>query len=225
MQLPSFRFLLLLSMLSALLPLLASAQVEGFWLVESVWVGEQSMTPVAKWTRIKVDGSYQSGNGWLQNGAGTWTYDAATATFTPVDAYGPADPFGPFRVRFEEETMVWQREEEGALVSIYWQPIESLPRAPADQIVGTWQEAGEENSLQQMLIRWDRLFVADPLGERRLGYWFMHAHRPELELIPLDDYSANQRWIVRFEGENTMVWAGNDAANEGQIRRFERLGQ
>ncbi len=37
--------------------------VAGFWEIKEVKVGRKLMTPVARWTRINKDGSYQSGNG------------------------------------------------------------------------------------------------------------------------------------------------------------------
>ena len=37
-------------------------------------MGEMELTPIAKWTQINSDGSYESGNGWLKNSEGQWTF-------------------------------------------------------------------------------------------------------------------------------------------------------
>ena len=44
--------------------------IHGLWLVEKVEVGENSMTPVARWTKFNADRTQTSGNGWLQHSNG-----------------------------------------------------------------------------------------------------------------------------------------------------------
>lgn len=66
------------------------------------------MTPVAKWTRINKDRSYVSGNGWLQNSSGTWTYDIDSKQFIPTETNGIRDEFGAFIVSFSEGKMKWE---------------------------------------------------------------------------------------------------------------------
>lgn len=197
------------------------AQVEGLWLVESVSMGEQSMTPVAKWTRINPDQSYQSGNGWLQNSAGTWAFDKSRSTFLPIASVGQEDPFGPFSVNFQAGKMVWVRMEEEAEVKVVWKPIDVLPKAPADKLIGLWKvENGNDD--ETLFLRWDKIYVRTVNGQRSTGYWFMNAHRPELELIPHGEYSASRKWMVSFEGEE-MRWKGNGPENDEVESSFSRL--
>ena len=80
--------------------------VIGFWEVEVVEVGEENMTPVAKWFKINTDGTYQAGNGWLQNGQGNWNYDAENKIYSSTDSLDIADEFGGFSVSFHNEKMV-----------------------------------------------------------------------------------------------------------------------
>ena len=75
----------------------------GFWRVDKVEVGQETMTPVAKWFRINQDGTYQSGNGWLQNSVGTWTFDKAKNLYVPTEKNGIVDLFGGFEVGVKEE--------------------------------------------------------------------------------------------------------------------------
>lgn len=67
--------MLLIVLVVAVLPLSLKAQATGLWEVTKVIVGQEEMTPVAKWTQINKDGTFETGNGWLQNGNGTWTFD------------------------------------------------------------------------------------------------------------------------------------------------------
>ncbi len=117
----------------------ASAQsVTGFWEIKEVKVGGKLMTPVARWTRINEDGSYQSGNGWQQNSEGTWKYDSNSHFFIPEETKGIKEPYGGFQVSFKEGNMIWQREEEGMPVTVTLVPIRKLPKSTADKIVGLW---------------------------------------------------------------------------------------
>ncbi len=55
-----------------------TAQDEKFivlWEIQKVVVGSEQMTSVTKWTRINQNRTYESGNDWLQNSSGTWSYD------------------------------------------------------------------------------------------------------------------------------------------------------
>ena len=54
---------------------LYAQSITGFWEFKEVTVGSKNMTPVAKWTKIYKDGTYQSGNRWTQNPIGTYIYD------------------------------------------------------------------------------------------------------------------------------------------------------
>ena len=45
--------------------------ITGLWGIDKVEVGIEELTPVAKWVRINENGTYQMGNGWLQNSEGT----------------------------------------------------------------------------------------------------------------------------------------------------------
>jgi len=101
------------------------------------------------------------------------------------------DEFGSFRVTFENEEMIWEREEEGMLVKVVLKPITVLPKAPADEIKGLWdvvnvQKDGtnitnqyDPNSKRYLFIRWDNSFQ-DNLGPngKLLGFWQINAHKP-----------------------------------------------
>ena len=81
-------------------------RIIGLWEVEKVAVGDENMTPVAKWFKINADGTYQAGNGWLQNGNGNWNYDTQKNLYTATDPLDVADKFGGFTVLFDGAKMI-----------------------------------------------------------------------------------------------------------------------
>ena len=163
------RIILTLSIVA--LSLVLSAQPTGFWEVTKVSMGDMSVTPIAKWTKIHSDGTYESGNGWLQNDIGTWTYDKKTSVFTPSTTNGITDPAGGFTVNQSGDEMTWQREEDGAIVTVSLKRIENVPAGPWDKVQGLWDLTTATRSGADILpdrdadgsyniqIRWDRLFV------------------------------------------------------------------
>jgi len=186
---------------------LAKAQIEGLWGISEVQVGAESMTPVAKWIKISKDGTYTGGNGWLQNDAGTWIQVEQAKTFFPISSVNPADPSGAFTFTIDHNTMTWHRIEAGSSVTVHLEKIEQLPSSPPDQIVGLWQLQGIESTnaettpevtLEYLHIRWDHLYRQFTEESQQWGFWIIHAHRPDLCMLPHDN-SENQYWKIRFE--------------------------
>ncbi|MEQ9300923.1 MAG: hypothetical protein RIF33_20280 [Cyclobacteriaceae bacterium] len=199
----------------------ASAQsLTGLWEMKEVKVGDKIMTPVAKWTTIKENGTYTSGNGWLQNSEGLWRYDNTTNVYTPTETNGIKDPFGGFDVSFESsDRMTWQRIEEGMTVTVLLERIDKLPKSTADHLQGLWDLADyKTNGVSNMatfdpedkhyiFIRWDRVYVErTPQGDRATGYWHIHGHKPEITLLSHNPEQAPQSWRVEFNnGQLTLV--------------------
>lgn len=186
-----------ITLLALILSLSSFAQdFTGLWEFINVEVGENTMTPQAKWTRINANGSNESGNGWLQNSEGTWTFNKKDILFKPIETNGLIDPNGPFKVSFDGELMKWEREEEGMIAIVTLKRISALPKVPADKIVGLWQlekvEGNAENvSIHDFVfIRWDRIYVDRTKdGGKATGYWHTNGHRPEVTFIShLDEF-------------------------------------
>ena len=212
-----------------------NAQPTGFWEVTKVSVGDQEMTPIAKWTKINNDGSYQSGNGWLQNSEGTWEYDSRSKVFTPKETNGIIEPYGGFTVDQAGDNMTWQREEDGALVTVNLSRIEELPKAPSDKLVGLWDLVSASDSgtdIQNQIdpddnynifIKWIRTYSERSSGGKGTGFWFIHPHRPELTIMSHDSENKPiQSWMISFE-KDQMVWTGNSDSNRGQVLKYSRL--
>lgn len=210
-------------------------QMTGLWGVEKVTAGDREMTPIAKWFRINEDGTYQSGNGWLQNAEGTWEYDEQNQTYSPTTKNGLIDEFGAFSVHFKEEKMMWQREEEGMDVTVILSRLDELPKAPADLVQGLWDleqilENGDDitenfdsDNRYYLFIRWDRIYVqraAD--GERSTGYWHMNGHRTEMTLMSHQESKQPETWNVEAN-DSKLVLTGLSDLNQNIEMSFRRL--
>ncbi len=56
--------------------------IEGLWIVTSVMVGKEKMTPNARWARFNSDFSQESGNGRFQHSYGTWSLNSKSKELT-----------------------------------------------------------------------------------------------------------------------------------------------
>lgn len=219
-----------------LLPVWAMAQdITGFWGINEVKVGAEIMTPVAKWTRINKDGSFQMGNGWVQNSAGTWTYDKKSRAYHPKETHGTGivDEAGAFTVSFEGDKMLWKRMEEGEQVVVILQRITQLPMSPGDQLVGVWDLAritkdGQEitpafdpDNKYYLFMRWDRVFIERTTkNDRAHGLWHINGHKPEITLIRNEQ--SNENWRITVNGSELSL-VGISEVNKGVEMVFARM--
>lgn len=206
----------------------SQGKLVGLWEIEKVLVGEKNMTPIAKWTRINSDGTYQSGNGWLQNAVGKWTFDSQKAQFLPIETEGLENPFGPFIVDFDSlNQMTWLRMEEGIPVKVSLKKVTKLPQSPADRIVGLWDLENtnsevETNQNRLLFIRWDRIYREfTQEGSNGSGYWHMHGHKAEVTLLPHTAGKSPESWKVGFE-EGQLILTGISDSNRDKQLRFSR---
>lgn len=210
-------------------------QITGLWTVTEVRVGEEKMTPVAKWFRYNENGTYESGNGWLQNDQGRWTYDRKSGVFTPVTSIGMKDPYDGFKVSFEAQKMTWERMEDGMMVTVLLEPAVSLPRSTADLLTGLWalEEITESDrnitkdhdpeGRYNIFFRWDRIYREQGTdGKRRSGYWHMHGHRPEVTMLPHQDGLSAESWKVEIT-DGQLVLSGISDTNREKTMKFKRL--
>lgn len=216
---------------------LQAQSITGFWEIHKVTVGEEVMTPVAKWTRIHPDGTFESGNGWLQNSAGTWTYDEKSSGLTLQDRFGLEDEYGPFLVHLLKDKMIWRREEDGMQVVVTLEKTDKLPISTADLLTGLWdlvraEQAGKEITTRFdprnqyfILIRWDRIYVErTPGGDRQTGYWHIHAHRPEVTFLSHAQGKNPESWEVKVT-EKSLEMQGISENNRDLVLFFGRIHQ
>lgn len=206
--------------------------INGLWVIESVKVGEEDMTPNARWVRFNADYSQQSGNGWFQHSVGTWSLNENTNQLTVIDTNGTIDSSEPFRVSFYENNMIWKREEEGQQVEVRLRKTDTLPQTFGDKLLGLWllEEAKgdggffteSESSNNSLFLRWDRRFVIRTEQGRVTGVYNVHGHRPELELIPYGEQNRSF-WRVEY-GKDTITLSLLNSEKE-VIRTFKRINE
>lgn len=213
-----------------------SQNLTGIWLVEKVQVGDEQMTPVSKWFNFHENGKYESGNGWLQNTIGTWSYDPEAQEFSATNKLGIKDEAGPFKIETKGKTMVWSRMEEGSNVKIYLQQIQSIPPSYTDLLPGLWKltessepsesvTSGPLTGLKHVFIRWDRIYRAtDQDSKSKTGYWHVNGHRPELTLLPHQTETDAASWRIQVS-EKELELTGISDSNKDQVKKFIRIHQ
>lgn len=227
----------LLALLLLIISLSTYAQKEkfiGFWEIEKVEVGEENMTPVSKWTRINGDGTFQSGNGWLQNSSGTWKYDKKSNTYATIDSLDIFDEFGGFQVSFNEQKMFWERQEDGMNVKVTLSAITELPMSPADYLEGMWRlqdisdngisiiDDFDKEHRHKLFIRWDRIYLNfNPEGKKMSGYWHIHGHKSVITLLPHQDDKTVESWKVKVD-KRELIMTGSSDSNRTIVRRYVR---
>jgi hypothetical protein len=196
-----------------------TSDIIGLWKVDQVTVGNENVTPTAKWFLFEADGTMISGNGWVQNSLGSWAHNEARQTLLQTNQQ-QADEFGAFQVSFEGENMIWQRMEEGEKVAVILSRTNEKPLAPWDEIVGKWkikeQEINSTNndippsanfeSWESIFLMWDRSYrkFGEDNQQIEYGVWHIGGHSNTVWLIS-NDNNAQAKWQLTFEN-NEMIW-------------------
>jgi len=203
--------------------------IDGLWIVKSVKVGEEEMTPNGRWTKINPDFTQQSGNGWFQHSIGTWSLDSETQELTIINTNGLNDSNGPFKINLEGNSMIWKRNEEGQDIEVFLQRSDELPTTYGDNLLGLWQlekAVGngpyfEPDGLGVIYFGWDRRFMIPSAKGRINGVYNVHGHKPEVELIPYGKELNRDFWKIDF-GENSISLSllNSDSTVTRQFKRI-----
>lgn len=204
-----------------------TSSITGLWAVKQVSVGEEELTPTAKWFEFHTDGTQISGNGWVQNFKGQWQFDAAAKTMLSLDQEGNADEYGAFKVVLSDSEMSWQRIEDGMSVKVSLYRIDEKPLAPWDNIVGRWEALGLETQNTETgegsvadlegfsyYFGWDRRYRKfDSSGKRvETGIWHIESHSLWLWLIPDNggpklgqEIVFEKNWVTFIEKDGPII--------------------
>lgn len=188
--------------------------IEGLWIVKSVTVGEDKMTPNGRWMRFNSDFTQESGNGWFQHSTGEWSLEPDNHELTVINENGLDDPNEPFKVALYNNEMIWERTEEGQTVIVKLERTIELPIISGDKLLGLWklEKAVGKGSYfstskatnDYLFFRWDKRFVIGTVNGRVNGVYNVHGHKPEVELIPYGTQYERNFWKVDF-AENTIT--------------------
>lgn len=185
---------------------LTNSPIVGLWEVLQVTVGEETLTPTAKWFKFLSDGTMSSGNGWIQNGQGSYNYDQDVRELLQANS-GKVDEYGAFQISIVDNQMTWKRTEDGMAVVVNLVKAAKKPLGPWDLIVGTWKTGDE----RQIRFRWDRIFIDTEREVRLNGVWHIASHHPTLTLF----FTGNgeQQWKISFADEQ-MIWTSETRNSE-----------
>ncbi|CAL2101482.1 conserved protein of unknown function [Tenacibaculum sp. 190130A14a] len=167
----------------------------GMWSVEKVAIGNNEMTPNARWMKFNADSSQVSGNGWFQHSLGTWKLTEDNLSFENTN--GTQDNYAPFKVEVSENTMQWKRIEDGEEVKVHLKRIENIPASEGNKLLGLWKlesmDVGKGKTSQldnksTLFLRWDNTYVKEgTLKGKEYGVYKIHGHKPELQLVNYGD--------------------------------------
>ena len=143
--------------------------LEGLWIVKSVQVGEQEMTPNARWTRFNADFTQESGNGRFEHSYGTWSLNPETSELSIQNTNGLEDLYDPFKVTINQNEMTWERAEEGQNLTVNLERSTKLPETYGDKLLGLWQlvnaagngeyfSESKTPTIENIHFRWDKRF-------------------------------------------------------------------
>ena len=204
-------------------------EIIGLWEITKVTVGNEQMTPIAKWAEFKPDHTHRGGNGWVQHSIGTWHFDSKESSLKIITSNGLEDPFQPFKVTRNHDGMQWQRNEDGQTVTVSLKEIEEIPAAYSDKMTGLWQVNSIENQSGKpvqpftegvkLFLRMDKRYSIHLSTGRKGGVWQTHGHRQQVRLLSDDGDEADMSWQVYFEGKK-MIWKNSE---ENVKLIFERV--
>ena len=190
--------------------------IEGLWVVKLVVVGDEEMTPNARWTRFNSDFTQESGNGRFQHSYGTWKLNSESNELSIVNSNGLDDINEPFVISLNRSEMIWERTEEGQNIKVILERSSQLPETFGDKIIGLWgleeaigngnyfKESDKKEINDYIFFRWDKRFVIESEKGRINGVYNVHGHKPEVELIPYGGQVKRDFWEIQFE-ENRIT--------------------
>lgn len=211
-------------------------KIDGLWLVKEVKMDNKSMTPIARWMRFNADSTQTSGNGWLQHSIGNWKFNAKNE-LSVTNTNGLIDDAEPFKVKFENGKMIWNRVEEDQLVEVVLERIEKLPTSEANKLYGLWKfdsvvEDGKDisdtlnSSKNAMLfLRWDNTYELRnyPKGEK-YGVFKTHGHRLQIDMVSYSKKPEFQFYNFQLK-EDKLVLKSTNRNKEIKLTRIHQFLQ
>ena len=209
--------------------------INGLWVVKKVKMGNQEMTPIARWMKFNADSTQTSGNGWLQHSVGSWSYKIDSKLLKVENFNGVVDDFNdPFKVDFSDKNMIWKRKEGDFDVTITLEKINKIPTSEANKLYGLWKfesifENGKEISVSlnpskkaMLFLRWDNTYELRnyPVGEL-YGIFKTHAHRLQIDMVSYSKIPKYQFYEFKLEGNNLLL---NSTISDKQIK-LTRINQ
>ena len=212
-------------------------KIDGLWLVTKVKMGENEMTPVAKWFRFNSDSTQTSGNGWLQHSFGKWSFNLNTNKLSAINENGVTDTAEPFTVRFENQNMIWSRTEEGQSVQVFLEKTNKIPASEGNRLIGLWKINSfsiDDKNVDSVInpskkaalhLRWDNTYVFYNFPEgKKYGVYKIHGHKPELQMVNYGDNSKFNFYKFSLD-KNKLELISTSGNNKITLTRIHQFPQ
>ena len=205
--------------------------IHGLWVVKKVKMGDQEMTPIARWMKFNADSTQTSGNGWLQHSEGSWVLNKYNQ-LSVKNTNGLIDESEPFTVKFENRNMIWNRTEEGENVSVILERAEIIPKSKGNRLMGLWKietisiddknvtSALNPNDKATLFLRWDNTYVLENYPKGKIyGVYKVHAHKPEIQMVNYGDKPQFQFYQFSID-KNTLILKSTDQKTKLELKRI-----
>ena len=212
------------------------SSIEGMWVIKKVKMGDEEMTPNARWSKFNADFTQESGNGWFQHSIGTWNLNAETQELTIINTNGLTDPDGPFKISLDGHMMTWKRNEQGQDIEVFLERSDILPTTYGDELLGLWQleeavgngpyfmQSDGQSTGSSIHFRWDKRFAIRSENGQINGVYNVHGHKPEVELIPYGSELNRDFWKIDFnENSITLNLLNVDSTITRQFKRIHEF--
>ena len=205
--------------------------IKGLWLVTKVKMGEDEMTPIARWMRFNADSTQTSGNGWLQHSEGSWSVNKNNQ-LTVTNTNGLLDAAEPFAVKFEGEKMIWSRTEEGQDVQVFLERIKQIPSSEGNRLMGLWKIESiaidnedftttlNPDNNATFFLRWDNVYVFENYPQGKIyGVYKVHGHKPEIQMVNYGDNPQFQFYTFSIS-DLELKLTSTDKKTELKLKRI-----
>ncbi|EAQ41296.1 hypothetical protein [Polaribacter sp. MED152] len=210
--------------------------IEGLWLVKKVNMNNQDLTPIAKWMRFNADSTQSSGNGWLQHTVGSWSVSASNE-LSLTNTYGIKDNAEPFKVKFLNGKMIWNRVEEGNPIEVVLERTDKLPTSEANKLYGLWKfnsiieddkdvsKTLNPSKNAMLFLRWDNTYELRnyPKGTK-YGIFKTHGHRLQLDMVSYSKKPEFQFYNYNLK-DTTLVLKSTNSKKEVKLTRIHQFLQ
>ncbi|TMM31410.1 hypothetical protein FDT66_05450 [Polaribacter aestuariivivens] len=205
--------------------------INGLWIIKKVTMGDNQMTPIARWVRFNKDSTQTSGNGWLQHSEGSWSLNKNNQLIVK-NTNGLLDKSEPFTVNFENGNMIWNRTEEGENVSVLLERTEVIPKSEGNRLMGLWKietiSIDDKNVTSTLnpddnatlFLRWDNTYVLENYPQGKIyGVYKVHGHKPEIQMVNYGDKPQFQFYQFLIE-KNKLILKSTDQKTKLELKRI-----
>jgi hypothetical protein len=145
---------------------------------------------------------------------------------------GLIDKSGPFNIKFENGSMIWNRTEDGENVSVILERAEIIPKSEGNRLMGLWKietisinDKSVTSTLNPddkatLFLRSDNTYVFEnyPQG-KTYGIYKVYAHKPEIQMVNYGDKPQFQFYQFSID-KNNLILKSTDQKTKLELKRI-----